>query len=180
MPDIATIKSILAQYGVPAEAVEAMVNAATTKAEATKPRAVKVERPRPEVKNPDEPASWAQCVALYRASKGALRFWKGAEGTELKKGAASILIECIKRQQAEGRKVFVPALCPELKGLPLPQEEITAWAKENFALAPASAPKAEASKPRAKRVKKVASKKAAKKQLTPAEQIAQALAALAK
>lgn len=175
MPDIATIKSILAKYGVPAGAAEELLSAA--KAEAPKPRAVKVERPRPTVKEPDAPATWVQCVSLYRASKGALRFWKGAEGTELTKGAASVLIEAVKRQQAEGRKVFVPALAPELRGLALPQAEIAAWAKADFALAPAAPAKAEA-KPRAKRVKKVtASKKAA---ITPAEQIAQALAALAK
>lgn len=180
MPDIATIKEILAKYGVPAGAAEELLSAAA-KAKA-KPRAVKVEqRPRPVVKEPDAPATWAQCVALYRASKGALKFWKGAEGTALTKGAASVLIEAVKRQQAEGRKVFVPALCPELKGLTLPQEEITAWAKAGFALAQAAPAKAEAPKPRAKRVKKVSgSKKAAKKQLTPAEQIAQALAALSK
>lgn len=179
MPDIATIKEILAKYGVPAGAAEELLSAAA-KAEA-KPRAVKVEqRPRPVVKEPDAPATWVQCVSLYRASKGALRFWKG-EHTALTKGVASVLIEAVKRQQAEGRKVFVPALCPELKGLTLPQEEITAWAKAGFALAPAAPAKAEAPKPRAKRVKKVSgSKKAAKKQLTPAEQIAQALAALAK
>ena len=179
MPDIATIKEILAKYGVPAGAAEELLSAAA-KAEA-KPRAVKVEaKPRPEVKNPTEPASWAQCVSLYRASKGALRFWKGAEGTALTKGAASVLIEAVKRQQAEGRKVFVPALAPELRGLALPQGELTAWAKADFALAPARAEKQPATT-RAKRVKKVAgSKKAAKKQLTPAEQIAQALAALAK
>ena len=177
MPDIATIKEILAKYGVPAGAAEELLSAA--KAEA-KPRAVKVERPRPTVKEPDAPATWVQCVSLYRASKGALRFWKG-EHTALTKGVASVLIEAVKRQQAEGRKVFVPALAPELRGLALPHAELTAWAKAGFALAlaPAAPAKAEA-KPRAKRVKKVAASKKAAKKLTPAEQIAQALAALAK
>lgn len=177
MPDIANIKSTLEALGLPAETIEVMVKAANAAGAGKKPRAEKARTI--VIKEPDAPATWVQCVALYRASNGALRFWKGAEGTALTKGAASALIEAVKRQQAEGRKVFVPGLAPELNGVKIPPEEISSWAKADFRLAPAHKAEPKDEKPRAKRGKKV-SKKAKASKLTLAEQIAQAIAALAK